>query len=123
MPEIQITRSERRTIEKAWRRIPFATRLEVLRLAKRGERHPDPDVDTCAQQYARMVLGQKAVGLAPGVLLAAGAVSIAVAVVLGGSRILTVNAVLALLLAAYFWDLRRDARIVAAARRNDPPEA
>lgn len=118
-----MTRSERRAIEKAWRRVPFATRLEVLRSTRRGERHPDPAVDTAAVQYARLVLGQKALRFAPGFLLAAGFLPIAVAILLGGSAILYVGGACSLLLSAYVWDLRRDAKKIVAAPRNNPPDA
>ncbi|MCP3786036.1 hypothetical protein NLX85_21975 [Micromonospora sp. A3M-1-15] len=123
MPEIHMTRSERRAIEKAWRQVPFATRLDVLRSTKRGQPYPDPAVDMAAVQYAHLVLGQKVLRHAPGFLLAAGFLVIAVAVMAGNSTILYVGGACAFLLSAYVWDLRRDAKKIAAVPRNDPPDA
>ena len=123
MPEIHVTRSQRRAIEKAWRRVPFSTRLEVLRSAKRGECHPDPAVDTAAAQYAHLVLGQKALPYVPGLLLAVGFMAITVGVLVGGSPTLYAGGACALLLGVYVWDLRRDAKKIVAVPRNDPPDA
>ena len=40
----------------AWRAVPLARRLEVVRAAKRGVRHPDEAAVRAAQAYARLVL-------------------------------------------------------------------
>src|SRR5689334_20266112 len=56
MTETRLTRRERRAIAAEWRKVPFKTRLEVARLSKRGERHPDGTVDAAAVRFSRMAL-------------------------------------------------------------------
>ncbi|MCW2502778.1 MAG: hypothetical protein JWO79_1062 [Actinomycetia bacterium] len=47
-------RADRAEARRAVRAIPRATRIEVLRLAQRGERYPDPAVAAAAERYARL---------------------------------------------------------------------
>lgn len=92
-------------------------------MTKRGERHPDPAVDAAAVQYARLVLAQKGLRFAPGFLLAVGFVPLAIAILVGGSADLYAGGACALLMSAYVWDLRRDAKKITAVPRDNPPDA
>jgi hypothetical protein len=113
--------AERRAIYDQWRRVPFQTRLEVLRLAKRGERHADGETDAAAVRYAHLVLERPP-------FLRSTAVQFSLSCALLILALLTDDALLrwcaaaggglCLLLAIYNWDLRRDARKILAVPRD-----
>ncbi|WP_041841130.1 hypothetical protein [Actinoplanes friuliensis] len=123
MPETRITRRERRAIAAEWRQVPFRTRLEVARLAKQGERHPDDGVDAVAVRVSRMALEEPSSSFfhttAFGVLLTLTLLAIAVlwddtfprwCAGLGGSA--------CFVLLVFNWDLKRDARRILAVPRH-----
>jgi hypothetical protein len=74
----------RREASRVWAHIPLVQRREVLRLAARGQRHPDPAVAEAAERYAATALPAVWWNQVPGWLLPVlGAVLIAAGVVLG----------------------------------------
>ncbi|MFB9362002.1 hypothetical protein [Actinoplanes nipponensis] len=124
MTETRMTRRERRAIAAEWRRVPFKTRLEVARLAKRGERHPNDAVDAVAVRFSRMALEVPSSSfLYTTTFQALMTLSLLVIAVLwdetfprwcaglGGSA--------CLVLMIFNWDLKRDARRILAVHRHN----
>ncbi|MEY9964931.1 hypothetical protein ABIA33_002973 [Streptacidiphilus sp. MAP12-16] len=50
---IEMPAAERKAAFEAWRRLPRSARIEVLNLARRQRRHPDPAVAGAAIEWAR----------------------------------------------------------------------
>ena len=119
-----MTRRERRAIYESWRRVPIRTRLEVLRLAKRGACHPDAATDAAAVQFAHVVLERPSFLYTTAFQFPLSFALLAIAVLsqdtfprwcagLGGG--------LCLLLTIYHWDLKRDARTILSVPRAAQP--
>jgi hypothetical protein len=53
---VPTTRDERRSARRAWAAYPYALRRDVVRAAKRGQRHPDEAAVGAAVAYAAAVL-------------------------------------------------------------------
>jgi hypothetical protein len=115
------TRAEGRVIARAWRRVPLSVHLEVLRLAKRGQRYPDPAVNVVAGEYCRAVLGRTTRSV-PAVALLMGFLFVTLAVWAGdsfGLLVFGLPGLLAFVLAIFTWDLRRDAKKILAVQGDD----
>jgi hypothetical protein len=124
MAETRLTRRGRRAIAAEWRNVPFKTRLEVVRLSKRGERHPDDAVDAAAVKFSRMSLDEPSSSFlytpAFGVLLTLTQLAIAVLWAEPFPRWLAgIGGSVCLLLLIFNWDLKRDARRILAVPRRD----
>jgi hypothetical protein len=124
VPERYTTRQEKRAIFKEWRRVPFKTRLEVLRLAKRGECHSDIVVDAAAVQYARVAMERPTFLHTTAFQAIFSFALLAFAVMaddafprwcagLGGGA--------CLLLTIFNWDLKRDAKKILSVPRDGAP--
>jgi hypothetical protein len=124
MTGTRLTRRERRAIAAEWRKVPFKTRLEVARLSKRGERHPDDTVDALAVKVSRMALEKRPPRLiyTPVFQWLMTSTLLVIAVLwaepfprwTGG-----IGSGLCLLLLLLDWDLKRDARRILAVPRRD----
>jgi hypothetical protein len=117
-------RRERRAIYESWRRVPFRTRIEVLRLAKSGERHPDPTVDAVAVRFAHSILEQPSFlyTTAFQTCLSLGLLAFALVVDDTFPRWCAgIGGGLCLFLTVFNWDLKRDARKILSVPRDEAP--
>jgi hypothetical protein len=115
-------RSDRRAATRVWRAVPWRQRLLVLRLAKRGLRHPDPDVASAAHRYAELI---QAHGFSRSLVLAmliVGAAELAAAAVLRVPLLAALGTGV-LLVSWYGYDQRRDATLIQAAQRDPGPSS
>jgi hypothetical protein len=124
MTKTRLTRRERRAIAAEWRKVPFETRLEVARLSKRGERHPDRTVDAAAVRFSRMALEEPLSSFLYTrpfqVLLTMALLLVAVLWAAPFPRWISgIGGISCLLLLIFDWDLKRDARRILAVPRPD----
>lgn len=121
MPEGRSTRQERRAITTEWRRVPFKTRVAVLKSAKRGEPHEDASVDAIAVRFANLVLEVPSVLHTIGFQLILSLALLAFAFMFEEAFprwVAGAGGTLCLLLTLYNWDLKRDARIILSVPRD-----
>lgn len=103
----------------AWGSLDSAKRIEVLRLARNGDRHPDPLVADAATEWAHQPAWNSLANRLPGWLLPTTAALMAIACGLLGTQItgLFIPAVLALGVVAIGlvgWNATTAARVVRA---------
>jgi hypothetical protein len=121
MAEGRSSRQERRAITAEWRRVPMRARLDVLRLAKLGERHPDPAVDAAAVRFANLVLEAPSFIYSITFQLVMSLCLLAFAFLVQESFprwCAGIGGTLCLLLTIYNWDLKRDARTILSVPRT-----
>jgi hypothetical protein len=121
MAEGRSSRQERRAITAAWRRVPMRARLDVLRRAKRGERHPDPSIDAASVRFAELVLEAPSFIYSITFQLVMSLSLLALAFVVQDAFprwCAGAGGTLCLLLTIYNWDLKRDARTILAVPRG-----
>ncbi len=56
VPDGPLNRRERKAAVKAWRKIPTDTRSETVRLARKGQTHPDEGIAEIAAIWSRSVV-------------------------------------------------------------------
>lgn len=103
-----------------WRQLESADRREVLRLADRGERHPDPIIAEAAYRWANAPGWSRRVNRAPGWLLpAVGAVALVTVVVLKMPVVFAIAAAIAVVCGLLGWF---GSRVAAKVRSVGAPE-